>query len=64
MYKYIETQKKKASITEIQGVVLNGYKEIINDMYKDRYKYLGYLPIQMTKAGMIEKIELVFEKIQ
>ena len=38
------------------------YREIIREMGAKGYRYVGYLPSEMTAYGRITEADLVFEK--
>ena len=39
------------------------HREIINQYADKGYRYVGYIPTEITGQGQIVKIDLIFEKI-
>ncbi len=57
-YKYVEFKVN-------QGFLMNesiGHREIIEEMAKDGYKYLSYIPTVFSSHGEILEMDLVFIK--
>lgn len=66
MYKYVYRRIKNSlnGWGLISGNVYGNdeHQEIINEMAKKGYRYVGFIPVKQRGTGHIEAMDLVFEK--
>lgn len=41
---------------------MNQHRDIINEYVQKGYRYIGYVPTEITGSGELIKIDLIFEK--
>ena len=66
MYKYVYKRIKYnlKGWTPTTGNVYSSeeHQEIINEMAKKGYRYVGFIPVKQRGTGHIQEMDLVFEK--
>ncbi len=65
MYKYVYKRVKYSleGWTPTSGniYILEEHQEIINEMAKKGYRYVGFIPVKQRGTGHIQIMDLVFE---
>lgn len=56
-YEYVEIK-----IGKFVGAKSEEHREMIDKYASRGYRYVGYIPTQMTDFGKLMKIDLIFEK--
>ena len=59
-YEYVTVEVKKG----FAKATFTQHREIIDQYAQRGYKYVGYVPVEITGYGFLTKIDLVFEKPQ
>ena len=55
-YEYV-----KVDIQKFMGSRFENHREIIDEYAAKGYRYVGYIPVEMTGHGQILEMDLVFE---
>lgn len=56
-YKYVSIDSEK-----LIGSTFTEHRNIIDEYAKQGYRFVGYIPIEMTNYGKYKIIDLIFEK--
>ena len=55
-YEYVNIK-----IAKFVGAKSEGHREIIDEYAQKGYRYVGYLPTEISDYGKIKKMDLIFE---
>lgn len=56
-----EYKRVRAKSSFLSKFMYDEHREIIDDMAKKGYKYVGFIPVEIIGYGVINIIDLIFE---